>query len=282
MEFLRSIFNGPIQKPKEPTTEEAKKIESTRRDSPEETKALREETQAETLLRLRDKISLRKFKGGGANATFAVTLKDDGLGIFKPKSGENKNLRDNVQAGTYFKRARAAYLVDKCLGFGIVPPVSIREIDGEIGSIQQFIENASTYTELSFADRGELRSTHYDQLIALWLFDIIIFNSDRSPRNLLVSKNGIHAIDNDLSFGNDSLRHQIGYYYNAKIPSHLIQKLERFTSSETRKQSLRALLLELLPEKEVNACISRIERVARLVQAGTITKQLKDILTQYE
>lgn len=235
-------------------------------------------TEEEKILELRESESSRQLHGG-CNDVYLVRLKNDGGAVFKPKSGE-KHLRSRVREGTHFKRARAAYLVNRFLDFGLVPPTVIRELEQEVGSVQQFVENSEAFIGLSYKDQQDTFSKEQERFTALWIFDIIIWNSDRHTGNLLITNDTIHAIDNDLSFGEDNLRY-CRSYYDTLIPPRIIDNLERFVSSPDMKQILRELLLELLSEPEVNACMSRIERIAQLVKKGTITSNEVAILETY-
>jgi len=156
------------------------------------------DTPEEDILKSYEKKESRLLRGV-LNKVLFVELKDDGAGIFKPKSGEHEGLRKVVQAGTYFRRERAAYLVDRFLGFGLIPPTVIREIDGEIGSMQQFIPDAKTEYQVS---KDELAGdSSQQQLMKLWILDYIICSSDRKDN--LFKDGKIWAIDNGLSFGAD-------------------------------------------------------------------------------
>ena len=261
MEFLKSFFK--IKGKEAP--EDLAQI-STPNESPEE-----------TLLRSREKKKSKTLNS--SNEVIFLRLKDDGSAIFKPANGE-VGFRKKTKEGTYFKRARAAYLVNEFLGFDLVPTTTIRKLDGKIGSIQRFIENARTYRELSPNEQEQYLQEHKEKFITLWLFDLILWNSDRHEGNLIVSTDDIHAIDNDLSFGDDHM-YTLYTYYDTPIPQHLINKIERFVSSDDMKKKLKALLLKLLPKKEVDACFSRIKRVAHLIKKGVITRKEKSILETY-
>lgn len=219
----------------------------------------------EKILSSREKSSSKNL-GGGCNETVFIELRDDGKGIFKPKKGEKENLRDNIETGSYYKRERAAYLVDMMLGLNLVPPTVIREMDGEIGSLQRFIEDAKTIREISYEEREELEL----EMIKMGIFDYIIWNSDRHGDNFLVKEKRFYAIDNGLSFASDALD-TYEYLYNKKIPQDAIDKIKIFLSSD-KKAILQTLLEELIPEKEVKACIKRIEILDKAIKGGLISE----------
>jgi len=216
----------------------------------------------EVVLEKREKTSTKKL-GGGANETVFVELKDDGSAIFKPKAGEYALLRTEVKAGTYYKRERAAYLVDQFLGFDLVPPTVIRKIDGKEGSLQEFIPNAPV------ASRCDESQWNKEELKKLWVFDYIIYNSDRHGSNLLIKDEKVYAIDNGLSFGKDSLG-LFGGFSNEPIGDGVAEKIKMFLSWKQGRQALRNLLCELIEEKEADACLHRIEKVGKMTKGEAV------------
>lgn len=212
-------------------------------------------TPVEKILESREKNKSESL-GGGCNETVLVNFRDDGSGVFKPKSGELANLRTEVKTGTFYKRERAAYLIDKFLGFDLVPPTVIRKIDKEIGSVQQFIKKAKTYTELNSKKRKKIKN---EEMMKLWLFDFIIWNSDRSSNNFMIREDKIYAIDNGLSFGKDSLNIFESFFPDGQIPETIIKKFKEFFAWDQGEKILGDLLSELLDKKEVDACLKRIK-----------------------
>jgi len=223
----------------------------------------RRETDKEKELKERKKDYSRDL--GGYGGVFFVKLKDDGEGIFKPKNKEREFLGRRVEPGTYYKRERAAYLVDRFLGFNLVPPTVIREIDGEIGSFQEFIPEAKMWHEIRQKDRD--KESLKTEMFKLWIFDFIIWNSDRHESNFLLDKNGkkAYAIDNGLSFTADPLILWKNFD-GEPVPIEIQEKIKQFSSPEDKKSILKDLLKELLPEEEVTACFKRIEKIAKLIE----------------
>jgi hypothetical protein len=207
-------------------------------------------------------------------------LKDDGSGIFKPKNGEERELRECAAAGTYFKRERAAYLIDRFLGFGIVPPTILREIDGEIGSFQQFIPEAKVAYQVP--DKELKNRALAGELATLWLLDFIIYNSDRHKFNFLVkSNNKVYAIDNGLSFAKDNPKFYEEFFNRLiPIPSEVAAGIERFLSWPEGKELCEQVLKQLLSADEVNACMARIERIGSIIKRyGEIPENERQQLT---
>lgn len=215
-----------------------------------------------------------KDLGGGSNDPVFVEIKDDGSGIFKAKTKEF-GLRDNVKAGTYYKRERAAYLVSRFLGFDLVPPTVIRDIDGEIGSMQRFIDNAQTDYEINWTD--ELNKLYKPEIIKLWLFDYLVFSSDRHKGNILFKDGKVFAIDNGLTFGQDYLRMYSGDLNTdgLPIPESVTESLKKSFAFGQGNSILRELLAELLPEKEVEAFFERLNKVKMIIESGKLPSLYK-------
>lgn len=207
---------------------------------------------------------------GGINKTVYITLRDDGSGIFKPKSGEMSMLRNEIEVGTYYKRERAAYLVDQFLGFDLVPATTIREFDGEEGSLQRFIHGAKIGQEMS---REEFEVTA-PQMQKMWIFDCIIANTDRHKANFLIAGEKIYAIDHGLALTNQ-MYSSYRPFFDTPGWEEVSEKIKSFLSWEEGVRILESLLLELLSLEEVSGVLRRIKKVDSLLREyGTIPKTL--------
>ena len=198
-----------------------------------------------------------------------------------------------------YKNERAAYLVDKFLGFNLVPPTTIRSIDGEIGSLQQFIPDAQEITVLSgaYAKTKMENEERKKELIKLWIFDYIIWNKDRHGGNVLIKDKKVYAIDNGLAFSTSSLGYwqSYEYFFNQPVPDEVIGALEKFYPIESEgpvneaveavwrenERVLRDLLLELLSEQDVSACLGRMRLIRIFLRRykGIIPLEVKEKLT---
>lgn len=224
---------------------------------------------------------------GGINKVLFVSLLGDGNGIFKPQTGECQHLRYHTETGTFLYRERAAYLVDRFLDFNLVPPTVIREIDGQIGSFQQFIPDTVLGGK---AIKSKLMEESYQQqLKRMWVFDYIIHNSDRHDENFLLHEpldesdeagKKIHAIDNGLSFSPDRLR-LYGGFFDQQLPDDILKNLETFLANEINQKLLADLLAELLSAEEVASCMWRIKNIAGLIKKynGILSSAIEDQFT---
>jgi len=179
------------------------------------------------------------FLRGSSNKVYILSLDDFNQGIFKPKEGEIQ-VRKEIKSGTHYKRERAAYLVDRFLGLGLVPPTIIREHDGKNGSLQERMNfKVAGYATLK-SDRVMIK----DEMIKMWLFDYIIWNSDRHDGNWLMGNNGVYAIDNGCSFVPESFLRVYHNYFGETIPQEFRQKILDFQDWDSGKDTLHAVLSE--------------------------------------
>lgn len=206
--------------------------------------------------------------GGGVNITTYVKLRDNGADVFKPKNGENKSYHES---GSFFKRERASYLVDKFLNFNLVPPTVIREINEQIGSVQEFIPDADTFNQIT--RREEETATRNNELLKLWLFDMLIYNADRHCGNLLYKEEKIFAIDNGISFSGKSHLHVTKTFENKNIPENIKRQFNEFKKNTKKKETLEKLLLELLDKEEVDAFFARLDKIAEFLQKAFISSE---------
>lgn len=152
---------------------------------------------------------------GSANSVFVVTTEDGIQGVWKPASGEQPNLRSNIEGGTYWRREIASSKVADAFGMGDLVPATVpRKLSGD-GSIQTFVpDNKTAASSLDPYDGGEA-------VLRAAMFDFVTGNSDRHAGNWLTTQGDdgtkIHLIDNGLSFPESDEK---GNYYNA----HLIRR----------------------------------------------------------
>lgn len=241
-----------------------------------ETPATSEEilkTPEEECLETKEIISIKPLKGG-VNQIFFAELQDGPAAIFKPKSGEKPKLRANIEAGTYYQRERAAYLIDKFLDFNLVPPTVLRQIGNKIGSLQQFIPETDPNT-WEVLHQFKTSSKLLLETKKLWLLDFIIWNTDRYSDNILLKNNKIYAIDNGLSFNGRDFRpgHE---FYNQTIPPELIEKFQKILADwQKAKTAVPKMLNRLLTKKEIIACLDRLKYIGEILNRdGTIKEDL--------
>ena len=167
------------------------------------------ERELEDYLRTADVLSIEDI-GDGITHPRRVTLAKDGRqarAIFKTVDVESievayTNRFEQVFSDRYAYEV-AAYRVDRMLGIGLVPVTVLREINGELGSLQLWIEGAIDMHVV--VDRGlpvgnaELL---LQRLMLMYVLDAVIYNIDRNYHNILVrpQRDDLFLIDHSRSF----------------------------------------------------------------------------------
>lgn len=104
--------------------------------------------------------------------------------VFKPAKGENAKVKQDTTVKSFYPRECAAYAISEHFDFDLVPPTVIREVDGEIGALQLFMdpEYYRNYSRLD--DTEQTRSGADWQIMAA--LDWILANCERHANNMMV------------------------------------------------------------------------------------------------
>lgn len=217
---------------------------------------------------------------GASNIAFLVDVRHDGTGlaVFKPEAGE-RPLWD-FPDGTLARRERAAYLVSRTGGWGLVPPTVLRDGPGGPGSLQTWIGDrtapAPAVVDLDVVDEvpddhlgivvgedeggADVVVHHRDdpRLRSLAVLDAALNSSDRKAGHVLASDEGIHAIDNAVSLHVDpKLRTVLWAWAGQPLPEPDARKLETLAAALER-DGLRDELGTLLTVPEIAALEDRV------------------------
>jgi len=173
----------------------------------------------------------------------------------------------------------AAYLLDKLLGVGMVPPTVEKALDGRPGSCQLWIEGTALYGDMlaarqgleSFRSEGWKRAGYVAQL-----FDDIVGNEDRHTRNVLVTADfRAILIDHSRTFRTmKSFVEDVPFSDKNVPPANLLRKLPRGLVQNVRELSeegLREAVGDLLSEEEIRAVLSRRKIV--LFEIGKVVER---------
>lgn len=196
-----------------------------------------------------------------SNLTVLVDLtcgEDYCWGIFKPQAGE-RYLHD-FEPGLW-KRERAAYLLSEWLGWQVVPPTVVREIEPlGVGSLQYYVDNDGSHYFPLYETRPDL----HPQFLRLAVFDLLVNNTDRKSGHVLLERSAsrgdhVWGIDQGLCFHQDpKLRTVIWDFAHEPIPEELVAAVEPLVDE------VPAGVAELLSMEEVAALKSRASRIVRL------------------
>jgi hypothetical protein len=154
--------------------------------------------------RLESQVTEKKLGDGGSSDVFYATFSDGSKGVWKPESGEPESgVRNNVD-GPFYQHEAAAYEVAKEIGLDdLVPETIVRDVDGEKGSMQDFVKNAaiSWHVDSQYEYDGDT------DLMRAAAFDYLIGNTDRHGENWMIGNDDhkMHLIDNGLSFPNNNV-----------------------------------------------------------------------------
>lgn len=186
----------------------------------------------------------------GSNRVFQVRLEMDGkslTAVYKPARGE-RPLWD-FPPHTLYRREAATYVVDKALGWGLVPPTVARR-DGPLGpgSMQEWVAEPP---EDAAPDRLQLEG----ELRRLAALDVLVNNGDRKAAHLLLDP-GLHlrGIDHGVTFSPEfKLRTVLADLGGERVPAAAMADLTSLLGDRRRLGALEAGLLRLLDQEEVAA-----------------------------
>lgn len=197
-----------------------------------------------------------------SNYTFLVRIADDdfeGLAIYKPRKGE-RPLWD-FPRGTLCQREAAAFLVSEALGWRLVPPTVLRDVEPHgFGSVQLFIDADPQ------AHYFSLRGNFDDAFQRIAAFDVIVNNADRKGGHILLgSDRRLWGIDHGITFHVEpKLRTVIWEYAGKPVPAPLVEDMAALgIQLETAGDPIRDLLGALLDRREIEALRRRVERLLR-------------------
>ena len=190
-----------------------------------------------------------------SNVTFLVDVAHEGLhaqAIYKPVRGE-RPLWDFPSGLAH--REKGAFLVDRALGWGLVPPTVVRDdLPFDEGSLQLFMP--SNFEEHYFTLVSEDQFGR--ELQRICALDIVINNTDRKSGHCLLGTDGtIWAIDNGLSFHCQfKLRTVIWDFAGEGLPDDVRHDLRGLLEA-----GLPEPLAAALTQQEVDATLYRTENL---------------------
>jgi hypothetical protein len=197
-----------------------------------------------------------KDVGSGVNEPKKITLAKEGLtlrAIWKPiLRGRHEWAWESYQAEV------AAYKLDRLLGLDMVPPTVVRDIGGEVGSLQLWVEGCKLYVDVQ---EEAPQTEHWErQLSEMKLFDQLISNKDRYPRNYMV----------DAKWNLVLIDHSQAFWSTKELESDPEKLPDRFD----RK------MVEKLKDMELQSLQFRLDRLLLDPQIETITVR-RDALLDY-
>ncbi len=165
----------------------------------------------------------------------------------------------------------AAYRIDRMLGIGLVPVTVLREIDGELGSLQHWVEGCVKMQDaadqnLEVADMDLL----LQRLMLMYVLDAMIYNIDRNFTNVLVrpDKDDLFLIDHSRAFRTNKKLPSLKEERPIPVPATVADGLKGLDL-----RTLESELDGLLSKRQIRAIESRRKLlVAELDELGVLPR----------
>lgn len=151
-----------------------------------------------------------------------------------------------------YKAEIAAYELDKLLKMDMVPPTVERELQGNNGGAQLWLENVFE-VKVDESPSESHRADWENHRVRMTMFDALIGNRDRNPRNMLRDAAwNLMLLDHSRAFGaGTELPHKL-----RRIDEGYWARIESLT-----RDQLDAALHAWLGEDEIRAILDRRERM---------------------
>ena len=156
----------------------------------------------------------------------------------------------------------AAYELSEFLGFRMVPMSVEREVNKVKGVVQYWVEDS--YSEYTANEKGwQYRGycSYDEQMNLMRIFDLLIYNSDRNPTNVLIEQNQEQLVWID---------HSRAFSQHRRLPRnidksniHLTPQIRQALQSLTRKK-LDILMDGLLNRAQIRAILKRRDYILKL------------------
>jgi len=177
------------------------------------------------------------------------------------KSRSERDFRDT------YKNEIAAYELDKLLGLSFVPPTVERRLEGDLGSLQLWVEGAVSEWERKEQGLSPLNLTRWNEdMLKVRLFHQLIYDTDyNNIENLLVDQDfRIYVIDSSRSF---------------RLHRKLRKEAALFRLSRSLLESLRALDFDTLKER-VGRWLTGEQIKALLARRDLIVAHAEDLVAE--
>lgn len=186
------------------------------------------------------------------------------LAVYKPERGEAP-LWD-FPPDTLHRREVAAYVVDRALGWGMVPP-TVRRDDGPYGrgSVQLFVDHDPDRHYFALVEEGD--PDVLSQLRRMVVFDLVVNNADRKGSHVLLSEDGrIHLVDHGICFHHEPKLRTVAWdFADEPVPEDArddVARLAGLLSDAAHPVTRR--LGDLLDDAEIAALARRARQAGEL------------------
>lgn len=203
-----------------------------------------------------------------SNVTLLCRVGDDRadgglLAVYKPERGEAP-LWD-FPPGTLHRREVAAFLVDRALGWDMVPPTVLRD-DGPYGrgSAQLFVEHDPDRHYFTLVEEDD--EAVLSQLRRMVVFDVIVNNADRKGSHVLLPEDGrLRLVDHGICFhAEPKLRTVAWDFAGEPVPAEAREDAVRLADLLATADPATRRIGQLLAGGELDALRRRARNVGEL------------------
>jgi len=212
-----------------------------------------------------------KYLGRGSTRPRLLEMEMSGTdqrGIFK--SVEAGGTSDPETVTDRYQHEMAAYRLDRALRLNMVPVTVLREVDGQLGSVQEWVEGAID-REAAEAYELDLFAPEEvgEQLARGEIFDALIGNYERRSDDILCLVGGhrLYLIDHSKAFSTSTVVEWDEAKTSAADP-RLIDAIGRLDRS-----SLIQELGELINEDQIDALLARRDKILQNTQISLTETQ---------
>lgn len=206
--------------------------------------------------------------GSGVTNPHRLVLERDGVrlraafsyvdGHVSYTSGESLLMALNVTDRYHYNVA--AYRLDRLMGMNMIPPAVIRAVDGEEGSVQLWVEDATTEDKRAKEGIQPPDPAEFDrQWGVMRVFDVLIYNEDRNGGNILYTADWkLRPIDHTRAFRLRSGRPETLRGIDVTVSDEVLPMLEAIDA-----EALRASTKDLLHPMQVKAVVKRRDQLLK-------------------
>ncbi len=203
---------------------------------------------------------------GSQNHPLKLLLEKNGVRAHAVFRKVNRTWRREWVRGTWYlhlvDRAaseRAAYVVARQLGIDNVPPTVLRELDGREGSLQLWLESAESLADL-VERHGQPPDRWVDQMVAIHVFDSLVYNVDRHPGNILIcADDSVWMIDHTLAFQHED--RLLDTELRGGITAMMWERLQAIPDAE-----FAGALADALSDDQIDAFLARRRQLVALIE----------------
>jgi hypothetical protein len=217
-------------------------------------------------------VKSEKELSGGITFPIKLLLEKDGIradAIFRDVHEEKMQARlANGRSELFFRDdyifEPAAYELSRLVGLDNVPPATLRKLHNKKGSVQIWVENSMTERKRVQDKIEPPDHTRWEkQLQMMNVFDALVYNTDRSRGNMLITPDGkLWLIDHTRAFRRSADLQDAGALHQCE--RGMYEKLKTLDEAVVRER-----LKEYLNPWEMDALLKRrkliLEQLAKVI-----------------